>query len=486
MTTSVRVKAKVIEDDSGIKSELPIIITEQGELSPVTDYLLRLEMDGRSATTINTVVQATRLLIDYMHANQHNFSTPKKLFQTFAKRLYTGTIGDDGLDPSGLYWIPGSKSTANKFIVALTGLTDWLANEIQVESMNPLIDASTHEQRLNYAAWFRKNQYNFLGHIEDKALNTAVRKARAIKGRTKLTPTADDAVAFPEPHWSDFFKYGLGAAKDPRVAMRDKLIVLLMHGGGLRESEAMTLWVSDVFEGSHDPTNAIVRIYDEEEGVAPDNWRGRSGSKNRKAYLKETYGLIPRKYILGTGRVGWKTRVVDHKDNYLQVQWFPSDYGKLFMMLWRDYQKYRASIECQHPYAFISFHPQHRGQPYTLNAFHANYSNALRRIGLKPNKSMGFDPHGHRHNYGRRLETAGLHPLVIRRCLHHKSLDSQLPYTGKSQEEVSRALSDASQRLNNPGSKIFSTDWKSLVEHGFDDIDPQGYFSGKHPKLGTR
>jgi hypothetical protein len=35
----------------------------------------------------------------------------------------------------------------------------------------------------------------------------------------------------------------------------------------------------------------------------------------------------------------------------------------------------------------------------------------------------------------------------------------------------------------NVESKVKSLDWKSLVEHGFEDIDPQGYFTGKHPKL---
>jgi hypothetical protein len=30
---------------------------------------------------------------------------------------------------------------------------------------------------------------------------------------------------------------------------------------------------------------------------------------------------------------------------------------------------------------------------------------------------------------------------------------------------------------------VKALDWQTLVEHGFDDIDPQGYFTGKHPKL---
>ena len=480
---SVRVYATIVEDNTGIKSQLPVLLTEQGELSSVTDYVLKLEADGVSASVIKGFLQAVSLLLAYMEANKDLFSDPKMLFQTFAKRLYSGTIGEDGLDPSGLYWVPSSTSNVNKHIYRLTAFTDWLAIKQRSEPMNPLRDATPHEQRLNYAAWFRKNQNDFLGHIEDKSINKTIRKARTLKGRTPLAKTEDDAIAFPEKHWETFFKEGVGAAKDSRVALRDKLVLLLMHGGGLRESEALTLWVTDVFEDPYNPDNAIVRIYNEIDGKAPNDWRSRSGIQTREAYLKEEFSRIPRIRMMGTRRIGWKNKLPDNKDNYIQVQWFPTDYGKVFMLLWKNYQKYRASVECYHPYAFISFHHSAFGEPYTINAFHSSYAAGLKRIGLEPSKAQGLDPHGHRHNYGRRLERSGLNPLVIRRCMHHKSLESQTVYTGKSQQEISDELTQATLQLAKPESKVKSLDWKTLVEHGFEDIDPQGYFTGKHPKL---
>ncbi len=480
---SVRVYATIVEDNTGIKSQLPVLLTEQGELSSVTDYVLNLEADGVSASVIKGFLQAVSLLLAYMEANKDLFSDPKILFQTFAKRLYSGTIGDDGLDPSGLYWVPSSTSNVNKHIYRLTAFTDWLAKKQGSELMNPLRDATPHEQRLNYAAWFRKNQNDFLGHIKDKSINKTIRKARTLKGRTPLTKTEDDAISFPGEHWETFFKEGVGGAKDPRVALRDKLVLLLMHGGGLRESEALTLWVTDVFEDPYNPDNAIVRIYNEIDGKAPNGWRSRSGTTTREAYLKEEYARIPRIRMMGTRRIGWKNKLPDNNDNYIQVQWFPTDYGKVFMLLWKNYQKYRASVECHHPYAFISYHHSAFGEPYTINAFHSSYAAGLKRIGLEPSKAQGLDPHGHRHNYGRRLERSGLNPLVIRRCMHHKSLESQAVYTGKSQQEISDELTKATLQLANPESKVKNLDWKTLVEHGFEDIDPQGCFTGKHPKL---
>ena len=481
--SSVKVRATIVEDNTGIKSQLPVLLTEQGELSVVTDYLLKMEANGVSASVMNQFIQVVSLLLDYMEANKDLFNDPKILFQTFAKRLYSGTIGEDGLDPSGLYWMPSSTEHVNKHIHRLTAFTDWIASKQGTESMNPLRDATPHEQRLNYAAWFRKNQNDFLGHIEDKSINKTIRKARTMKGRTRLTMTEDDAIAFPEKHWESFYKDGMGGAKDPRVALRDKLILLLMHGGGLRESEALLIWVTDVFEDPYNPDNAVVRVYNEVDGKAPDGWRSRGGKHTRASYLKEEYARIPRIKMHGTARIGWKSRVTDHRDNYIQVQFFPTDYAKVFMSLWKDYQKYRASIDCHHPYAFISFHHSALGNPYNTGAFHDNYANGLKRIGLAPNKAEGLDPHGHRHNYGRRLERSGLNALVIRRCMHHKSLESQVPYTGKGQQEISDELNKSTLQLANPESKVKPLDWKTLVEHGFDDIDPQGYFTGKNPKL---
>ena len=72
-------------------------------------------------------------------------------------------------------------TNVNKHINRLTAFTDWQANKIGKVSMNPLRDATPHEYRLNYASWFRKNQNDYLGHIEDKTINKTIRKARHIK-----------------------------------------------------------------------------------------------------------------------------------------------------------------------------------------------------------------------------------------------------------------------------------------------------------------
>jgi site-specific recombinase XerC len=482
---TVSVIAKIVEDNTGVASQIPLLMTEDGELSSLTDYLLYLHANGRSKSMLEKVVRAVAMLLDYMEANADEFTDPEKLFQTFVRRLYSGTASESGLDPSGLYWVPASESTVRERISALTGFTDWLADKLRAKPLNLLRKATPHEERLNYAAWFRRNQNDFLGHIKDKSISTTVKRARSIKGRTPLAKTDDDAISFPTAKFEAFFTQGVGGAKDPRVALRDKLILLLMHGAGLRISEAMLLWVTDVFENTTDPSQAVVRIYSEREGIAPEGWKSRKGERTRKVHLKEEYGRIPRCEMKGTQYLGWKARLVDDKEGYLIAQWFPVDFGRVFMALWKTYLKYRATAAARHPYSFVSFDSKSFGNPYTINAFNQNYAAGLRRIGLEPNKAEGLDPHGHRHNYGRRLTQAGIDPLIRKKCLHHKSLESQMVYTLPGNQDVSNMLSAASGQLNQPNVKVMPLDWKALVEHGFEDIDPHGLYTGKRPRFGA-
>lgn len=482
--------AKVVVDDSGFRSEIPVLLTEKGVVQPLLDYLLNKQTE-RGQHWQRHVVSAAKMLLEYMEVNQHNFSDPVTLFQSFAARLFTGTIGDDGLDPSGLYWIPSSTAMANRHLNALKGLTDYLADHQGVQHMNPLVKASSYDQRLNYAAWYRHNQNDFLGHIKDKTVNETVRTARNVRGRRALSKADDDAVAFPEQLFERFFLEGLGGAQDRRCAVRDQLITILMHGAGVRESEPLHLWVQDVLIDPHDPTKVIVRIHHPEEGKAPDGWRSRTGKTNRSAYLREVHALAPRNRLRGTHNVGWKGRQHDHqRDHYIQLHWFPVDFGRLFRKLWREHLHYLSSIERHHPYAFVSYEKRNLGRPYTLNAFNKNYVAALARLGLGAAKVEGRSPHGHRHAYGRRLNRAGIDPVMRKKALHHSSLESQAVYTAPGIADVNQALEQASGRLDELSTKGLIiqpfSNWDDLVKTGFEDIDPRGLLSGPHPKLRRR
>lgn len=75
------------------------------------------------------------------------------------------------------------------------------------------------------------------------------------------------------------------------------------------------------------------------------------------------------------------------------------------------------------------------------------------RIGTTPSKIEGRSPHAHRHAAGRRLQKANVHPLIIKKVLHHAVLDSQQPYTAPNLAQVSKSLSQAEHMLES-GDKI--------------------------------
>lgn len=469
----VQVIAKVVVDDTGIQSEIPVLITEHGVVSSLVDYLL--DNHHLSPSWQRSVTQATKLLLEYMEASQHHFSAPRVLFQTFASRLYTGTIGADGLDPSGLGWIPASRQTSNRHVSILRGFTDYLADLYDAPTMNPLMTASTYDQRLNYAAWHRRNSHDFLGHIKGKAISESVEQARNIRGRRVLSKADSDVIAFPEKLFQAMYMHGFGGAADPRCAVRDQLILIMMHGAGLRESDAQHLWITDVEDHPLIEGGAMVRVYHPEEGRAPNNWRGRRGTTTRAAYLREQYGLMPRSLRQGTKRVGWKTRLVDHADNYIQLHWFPPRFSVLFMKLWRVHIRYLTTVERHHPYAFVSYENSVAGQPYTLQALNGNYKRALARIGQTISKSEGRSTHGHRHAFGRRLRKAEIPPQIIRKAMHHSSLESQKRYTAPGIAEVSTTLNAAGDRLDElaVSGKIISpfNDWLEVLPEALENFD---------------
>lgn len=482
----VKVKAKIVEDNSGIKLEVPVLLSDNNIiLESLLNFTLVLKREGKSESKLNDLVSAVRLLLMYIQKNFNAFDSQEKLFASFSTKLYTGTIGDDGIDPSGLYWFPLSNQMARKYITALTQFTDWLSHNLDTINFNPLVEADTYNRKMNYLAWFRKNQYDFLGHIKNKDINKTVNLARSIKGKKPLNQSDGDAIEFPEEHFAELFLNGVGKMRDYRCRLRDQLILLLIHGGGLRYSEALHLWLDDILIDPNDINNVIVRIYHPCDGKAPSGWRGATGAKTRAAYLRENFAISPRIELLGKKRVGWKGNKMDHRDNYIQVSWFPKQFGSIFAKIWIEYLHIIIDIERSHPYAFFNFSAANFGEPYTLNAFQYNYKAALRRINLFPSKEQGLSPHSHRHSYGRALMRFDVDRTVIQKALHHSSITSQKVYTAPNISDVNKALSIAQQKLDQRDFSDTSQNnlWNKLLEHGFQDIDPDGLFSGKNPKL---
>ncbi|HIF9263871.1 TPA: gamma-mobile-trio recombinase GmtY, partial [Photobacterium damselae] len=147
MVALVKTLAHIKIDNSGALLEVPVLLTEHGVFAPLLDYILN-QSTSKSLPWMNRVVFACQLLLEYMEANRNLFSEPSLLFQHFVQRLSDGTIDDQGYDPSDLFWLPRKTSNVNQLLSALNGLTDWLEINNCGASLNPFIEATSHQERL--------------------------------------------------------------------------------------------------------------------------------------------------------------------------------------------------------------------------------------------------------------------------------------------------------------------------------------------------
>ena len=249
----VTVIAKVVSDNTGIVAEIPVILTDYGVLMPLVEYVVEIK-HLRSTATITKLVQAVGLLLDYMEANQDSYDNPKELFAGFVQRLYTGTVSEDGQDPSGLYWNGRTPSAVRQMVAQLSAVSDWIAKEQDHQPFNPWRQATRAEEMLAWAAWHHKRDRAFLAHTWDRN-SASLKMTRARNVLLKKTPIIDhdEAKHFPEDHFPDLIFRGFivpgkqnSSRIEERLNLRDILITLLMHYGGLRMSEPFHLYAQDI------------------------------------------------------------------------------------------------------------------------------------------------------------------------------------------------------------------------------------------------
>ena len=442
-------KARIVADNTGNCLELPVLVGPNGVLGPMVEYQALFQ--ARSLSWQKSLCLAVRLLLEYAAVNAGAFASPRDLFQTFSVRLRSGTFGADGMDPSGLYWLPRQPSNANQLIELLTAFSAWLEKTYHVPSVNPLRDATRHEQVIAAAAWAHRNNASFLGHTESKE------KARRQLAQTPWVPRHHTAKVlgekkprFPENRFLPLLFEGFAVHRQQddqflRLDLRCVLITLLQHGGGLRVSECFHLWVEDVTCDPLDPTKALVRIGHPEEGyVKYADANREKATCSRREYLA-TRGLLPRNLQIGKRHAGWKDPTLDGK-YYLEVHWSDPVYGQLFLLLWRLYLRQLSEIPHSHPWAFVNLR-HNPGELLTLAQYAKAHAKAVQRIGLVPGKAEGTTEHGHRHAYMYRLAEAGVQEVVIKRAGHHHSIESQKVYTEPELARIRSAIDEGCKRL---------------------------------------
>lgn len=442
----VTVKARVYTDATGVYTELPVLLTPTGVLEPLLDYCLHRSHD-RSLTWTSKVTRSVRMFLEYLQSNPDERDT-YRLFQSFAQRLYTGTFDRaTGLDPSGLCWTPRSPQDAAHIVTHLTDFFDWLVEmRPAAAQVNPRYAGGAFDRQTDEAAYQYRRSRAFLGHTWAANASPAETGHR-VRGQRLPKVEQGEPPAFPEERFEELLVKGFCTAG--RYDYRGMLITLLLHGAGFRESEPFHLYVSDVFPDPAHSRQAKVLIHHPHHGTAPADWRderGRPRKGNRAEYLAHQFGLVPRTARMDRRHAGWKGGTHDGP-YYKQAYWFVPEYAEWFLHLWHRYLEQVARIERSHPFAFVNLNREPVGAMYTLTQYNKAHAAACERIGLTVGKALGTTPHGHRHAYGRRLRNAGIDKALVRRFMHHASLESQEVYTQVNTREALAALEVAAQRL---------------------------------------
>lgn len=311
---------------TGVQTVLPVIVTENGILDQFARYMLLNRLKSRSWQDAATL--AIRLLLEYSEANQRYFDKPRAMFGEFSNALFSGTI-DSYRDPSGLFWLPRRQENANKIIGHITLFSDWLSavNEDAGLKLNPWREATSHEQRLNWAANTHKRENAFLSHLWRPEKQEAGR-SREVRARSEHVESTTPAKTFPEEKINLLVAEGFSRRwKDSRGStdIRNILITMLMHFGGLRLSEALSLWSEDV---TVEKGEIIVRVYHPEKGLAPDT------KSNRAAYLQSKFGLKTRNRLTkqDPSFLGWKNPLItDPHRVCFEVFFYPAAMAQTFV-----------------------------------------------------------------------------------------------------------------------------------------------------------
>jgi hypothetical protein len=436
--------------DHDIEMRMPVIFTKDGILKSYLEYALMNR--NKSHSWLDASASAIRLLVEFVEFNAARYKYPADLFKSFSEMLFSGTINAKGIDEYGLRWSQKSIANGNKIISYVTQYSDWLCNVKEMDckaNLNPWRKATSYEQRLNWAAYSHRHSKAFLAHTWSREgaveQNMQSRNVR-FKQDDRRTDGDQAENRFPDTRIDDLLHKGfvrpgvpLTAPVFKRLELRDILITILMHFGGLRRSEPFHLWFNDIIPDPENSESALVTVYHPEIGASPER------DETRKETLARKYQMKPRnKYERSKAlHAGWKNNKLSAmKGNFMVVHWFAPEAGEYFLFYWKLYLKaqYKAPNKLrEHPFAFTNQY----GHPYTLKQYVKKHSKAVERIGLSVSKELGTTEHGHRYAYLNRLEEAGVDDISIASCMHHKSLTSQQSYESQSANQVRKILINA-------------------------------------------
>lgn len=398
---------------------------------------------GRSHSWRLAAAKTIGLFFDFFKASEiddlEGGISQHKLVRNFLLAVSKGTILKDGNDLTGLRWKPSTpdvyavrKSHLRKFLGALQDFTD----------EGTVIPTRFCRVAVSSRALEYQRARSLLYHIGTPRRNSgeANHSSRSLGVQHKKRGFDPEALL-------KLLEVGCRRSRSipafcdkngkPTLASEYNLnllmAVILMVGGGLRQSELFHIFLDDIRPD-------VIWMYHPEYGK---DRRGRM----RSDYLRGEFGLLPRNRITGTQRAGWK-RFLITDDQRMRSRLFLLPYWhELFYKVFYEYRRHIYPNNPAHPYLFVSTDTRFYGQPWSNQSLKDAFQVAMSKAGMEPSKFEDTNMHAFRHSYGQKLVSMGLSPLYIKEAMHHLSIESQQVYTRPSDEAVNEHLQEAAARM---------------------------------------
>jgi hypothetical protein len=476
-------------DPRGPADDAPALI----HVDELTRYFI--QRPGMARKRMLYTSRACGLLHDYsmevgaarlLHAQPNTALECSNFITGFVTHLRFGTIGDDGEDPTGLYWPPAaSRRNAEDLIRALEAFLEHAHEQSGNQDVTTCLD---HHHPSTVTPFFRNlhiarfnHNISFLKHIKT-AEEPKSHLSRPALGPTDRPLSAGVPVchAFPTDLVAPMLveAFVLDRKQDRPAGDLDitgLLHTICLYGLGLRPLEPLHIWDTDVQLIGNEPMvllhhPADARTLDWQVGPAgtlPSNTIG----MNRERYLKLYCNMAPRTRAAGALYAGFKGMALN-SEHWAPSYWIPVE--GISALFWEVFRVYVSQVRPHlmekrtsrglpsHPFLLVcdgsGYHdpdPSSIGGPYTEAAFRGSWKRALRRLHQRRGdsrlimaKDKGTTPHGLRHEYGSHLAASACTPDVIQQCMHHISPFSQLTYTKPKDEKVAAQLEAARYRID--------------------------------------
>jgi integrase len=353
-----------------------------------------------------------------------------------------------------------SGNTASNYFNVLNIFCDWLVAQPGADALvhpNPVITVQMSNSERRYRRALNR-QRSLLAHLysltkEGKGL----KKTRRIKseyrhgrrstsfsgiGENELSCGGISPFGYPlEEYWRL-----VEAEKNPR----NRVIWLLCGGGGLRVSEALNLFGTDVFyqTSTHE---AIVALANPVEGLVEVN---DGVYAQRQEYLYSKYHLRPRCLLPKNDprHAGWKGMLegglydgslVEIEDwaarRWVLMEWLLPVFGRMFWNAHVEYMQQIRNVRRNHPYYLINL-TRNVGEPMTRSAVSQILKSSCSSAGIR------YRPvHKLRHMYGNKLADWGMPLSMAQLMMRHVSPLSTMVYFRASRANARNALIKAEQ-----------------------------------------